>query len=163
MKSRIFMYLFVFSVLLAVFLYANSKSILDKYEKDIKTFKAEIETQKGSISKLEDANFEFKEQDFNLEHNEDAITYFESKGYDIAQLISVIRDGLYEKNNYTGEDHPIVPFVSMTDSKLVIDKIKLLNHKWIIANFTDGKHWGEVFLTYEIGENNTPKYEVQEG
>ncbi len=34
MKSRIFMYLFIFSVLLIIFQYVNSKNIIDKYEKD---------------------------------------------------------------------------------------------------------------------------------
>ena len=35
MKSKIFMYLFIFTVLLVIFQYANSKHILESYEVDI--------------------------------------------------------------------------------------------------------------------------------
>ena len=31
-----------------------------------------------------------------------------------------------------------------------INKIKVLNHRWIIADFSDGKHWGELFIRYEL-------------
>jgi len=43
MKGKIYLYLFLFSILLNVFQYVNSKSIIDKYEKDIKKFKSKIE------------------------------------------------------------------------------------------------------------------------
>ena len=43
MKKNIYLYLLVFSLLVNVFQYVNSKGIIDKYEKDIKKFKAEIE------------------------------------------------------------------------------------------------------------------------
>ena len=43
MKGKIYLYLFLFSILLNVFQYVNSKSIIDKYENDIKKFKSKIE------------------------------------------------------------------------------------------------------------------------
>jgi|TARA_B110000046_G_C12956232_1_gene382383 hypothetical protein len=43
MKKNIYLYLLVFSLLVNVFQYVNSKGIIDKYEKDIKKFKAKIE------------------------------------------------------------------------------------------------------------------------
>ena len=43
MKGKIYLYLFMFSLLVNVFQYVNSKAIIDKYEKDIKKFKAKIE------------------------------------------------------------------------------------------------------------------------
>ena len=51
MKKNIYLYLLVFSLLVNVFQYVNSKGIIDKYEKDIKKFKAKIEVLK--ISNLE--------------------------------------------------------------------------------------------------------------
>lgn len=154
------MYLFIFTVLLVVFQYSNSKSILDKYEKDIKTFKSKITDQEATIKRLEDENFELNY--FNIDRNEDALSYFEAQGYDTEQLIPAIIEGLYNMNNYEGDEHPIVPYVSMTDSKLLINKIRVLNHKWIVANFTDGDYWGEVFLTYSVDENNDLKYKLVE-
>ena len=43
MKKNIYLYLLVFSLLVNVFQYVNSKGIIDKYEKNIKKFKAKIE------------------------------------------------------------------------------------------------------------------------
>jgi hypothetical protein len=48
MKGKIYLYLFLFSILLNVFQYVNSKGIIDKYEKDIKKFKAKIEVLERS-------------------------------------------------------------------------------------------------------------------
>ena len=160
MKARIFMYLFIFSALLIIFQYVNSKNIIDKYEKDIKKFKAKVETQKQTITELEDQNFDLNY--FNIDRNDNALDYFIAQGYDTDKLITAISEGLYDMNIYEGEEHPIVPFVSMTDSKLLINKIRIVNHRWILANFTDGQHWGEIFVTYEIDDNNQLKYKLVE-
>ena len=53
-------------------------------------------------------------------------------------------------NVYETEDHPLVPYASMSGQKMLIDQIRMLNHKWIIASFTDGKYWGEMLLEYEV-------------
>ncbi|MDC1265788.1 hypothetical protein N8009_03240 [Flavobacteriaceae bacterium] len=50
MKGKIYLYLFMFSILVNVFQYVNSKAIIDKYEKDIKKFKAKIEVLETSNS-----------------------------------------------------------------------------------------------------------------
>ncbi len=154
------MYLFIFSVLLIVFQYVNSKNIIDKYEEDIVKIKDKVVEKDKAIKALEEQNFELSY--FNIDRNEDALTYFEALGYDTEQLIPAIIDGLYNMNDYEGEDHPIVPYVSMTDSKLVINKVRVMNHKWIVANFTDGEFWGEIFVTYSIDENNDLKYKLVE-
>ena len=160
MKNRIFMYLFIFSALAFIFQYVNSKNILDKYEKDIKTFKNTIATQEKTITELEDQNFELTY--FDIDRNDNALDYFIAQGYDPDELINAIREGLYNMNDYEGEEHPIVPFVSMTGSKLLINKIRIVNHKWILANFTDGEYWGEIFVKYDIDENNDLKYTLVE-
>ncbi|MEO1031035.1 MAG: hydrolase [Bacteroidota bacterium] len=160
MKSRVFMYLFIFSTLIIIFQYVNSKNIIDKYEKDIKTYKAKIETQEKAIADLEEQNFDLNY--FNIDRNDNALDYFIAQGYNADELIAAITEGLYDMNDYEGEDHPIVPFVSMTNSKLLINKIRIVNHRWILANFTDGEHWGEIFVTYDIDENNDLKYKLVE-
>jgi hypothetical protein len=43
MKKNILLYLLLFSLLVNVFHYVNSKSIIDKYETDIHKFKTKIE------------------------------------------------------------------------------------------------------------------------
>ena len=69
MKGKIYLYLFLFSILVNVFQYVNSKGIIDKYEKDIKKFKAKIvpvyiERVKENDFKLKIYDpIEFKEED----------------------------------------------------------------------------------------------------
>ena len=159
MKSKIYLYLFVFTMLLVLFMYVNSKSILEKYEKDITTAKERVEIYKDSLTALQDENFDLMY--FILEHNEDAITYFEKEGIDVTTLIPFLKDELYKLNEAKGE-HPLVPYASMTDGKMMINNIKFLNHKWIIADFSDGKYWGELFLTYEISKDKQLTYRLVE-
>lgn len=160
MKSKILMYLFIFTVLLLIFQYVNSKNIIDKYEEDIVKVKSKVVENEKIIKTLEEQNFDLNY--FNIDRNEDALSYFEALGYDTEQLIPAIIEGLYNMNDYEGDDHPIVPYVSTTDSKLLINKIRIMNHKWIVANFTDGDLWGEIFVTYSIDENNDLKYKLVE-
>ena len=160
MKSKIFMYLFVFTLLLVVFQYVNSKSILETYEKKIDNSHAKIEAYKDSIMALEEENLDLMY--FNLENDDDALSYFENNGYDTSELIPFIQDELYNLNDYKGDDHPIVPYASMTDGKILINKVRLLNHKWILADFTDGKYWGQMFLTYEIVNKQELKFNLVE-
>jgi len=153
------MYLFVFTLLLVIFQYVNSKNIIEKYEKDIVISKEKVSTYKDSIVTLQDENLELMY--FNLENNEDAISYFEKKGFNVSELIPFIKDELYKLNEVKGE-HPLVPYASMTDGKMLINNIRLLNHKWIITDFSDGKYWGEMFLTYEINNAQELKFKLIE-
>ena len=43
MKSKFLTYAFLFTLLVVVFQYVNSKQIIDKYENDIKAYKVKIE------------------------------------------------------------------------------------------------------------------------
>lgn len=159
MKTQIYMYLFLFTALLLVFQFVNSKHILESYEADIKKEKARVETYKDSIVKLNDENTELKL--FDLQYDTDALEYFEDQGYNATELIPFIKDELYKLNEYKGDDHPIVPFVSMTKGKMLINNIRLLNHKWLVANFSDGKNWGEMFLTYEFVNGKEVKFNLE--
>lgn len=160
MKSRIFMYLFIFSLLLIVFQYANSKGIIDKYETDINKYKienAELEEEQLQLLEMNEALMTF-----SIDGNEDAIDYFEDQGIDTKELLPKIKDGPLEMNVYKGVDHPIVPYASMTESKILINQIKILNHKWLLANFTDGKHWGELFINYEVTNKGEVIYKLDD-
>lgn len=53
MKSKFLTYAFLFTVLIVVFQYVNSKQIIDKYEKDIKIYKDRIEQLEVQNSELE--------------------------------------------------------------------------------------------------------------
>jgi len=48
----------------------------------------------------------------------------------------------------------------MGEQKYIINKVKLLNHRWIIANYSNGKLWGEVVLKYFINDDQTVSFEI---
>lgn len=158
MKSRIFMYLFIFSLLLILFQFVNSKSIIEDYDKKLTKLEEREEVYKDSVTSLKDDNFELMR--FSLEFNDDAMSYFEDQGYKISELVPFIKDELYKLNVYEGDDHPLVPYASMTGNKMMVNSLRMLNHKWIIADFSDGKYWGEMLVTYEITDKQELKFKL---
>lgn len=159
MKQRIFMYLFVFSVLLILFQYVNSKRIFEDMNYKLDGLKAQSKKYKDSVAVLQDDILNLSH--FNLYRNEDAISYFEDNGYDVKELIPFIKDELYSLNEAKG-DHPIIPYGSSEGRRMLINTIRMLNHKWIIADFSDGEYWGEIFLTYEITDDKRLKFNLVE-
>ncbi|MEL0456427.1 hydrolase [Flavobacteriaceae bacterium SZ-1-7] len=159
MKQKIFMYLFVFSILLVLFQYMNSKRVFEDVNSKLEKYKALSQKYKDSIAVLENDILELSH--FNLYRNEDAISYFERDGYNVDELIPFIKDELYKLNEVKGE-HPIVPYAASEGRKMMINTVKMLNHKWIIADFSDGQYWGEIFLTYQITENRELKFNLVE-
>ncbi len=153
------MYLFVFSVLLILFQYVNSKRVFEDIDNKLENYKSKSLKYKDSIAALQDEVLSLSH--FNLNRNEDAISYFENDGYNVDELIPFIKDELYKLNEAKG-DHPIVPYAASEGRKILINTVKMLNHKWIIADFSDGEYWGEIFLTYEITSNKELKFNLVE-
>lgn len=150
MRSKIFLYLFVFTLMFTIFIYVNDKKILDSKDAYIESLEKKVRNQEG---KIEEVNSDVKEAHyFSLLHNEEAITYLEDQGIDAIQLEQLLKDEIIGRNR-AGEDNDLVPFSGM-DGIMRINKVKVLNHKWIIADFTDGKYWGEIFMIYDIDEQN---------
>ncbi|ETN95387.1 hypothetical protein P278_11090 [Zhouia amylolytica AD3] len=141
------MFLFFFSVLFILFQYVNSKKYFDAETKKMEDMKEQLKVLDDSIQQLTLNNF--KLQYFSLENNDDALTYFDAVNID--DLPRYIADKLLETNEIKG-DNPLVPYAGMNGS-IKINKIKVLNHKWIIADFSDGKYWGELFIKYELKED----------
>ncbi|WP_299335252.1 hydrolase [uncultured Psychroserpens sp.] len=161
MKNRIFMYLFIFTFLLVIFQYVNSKNIIEDYDKKLTNYMEMNASLKDSIRLIED-NKALDMYTFKFDTNDDAMIYWEKQGFQISEFVPFIKDELMNLNIYDTEDHPLVPYASMTDKKMLIDQIRMLNHKWIIASFTDGTYWGEMLLTYEIEDRKNLKFRVVE-
>lgn len=156
MGKRILIYLFIFALLSVLFIYVNDKRILDDKEEKIEFLQqevAEAKKQNDSLVSLEGNDY------FNLSNNEEAITYFEDRGINTEELIAKIEDAIISQNKAQA-DNPLVPYAGM-EGNMRINRIKILNHKWIIADFTDGTYWGEVFLSYEVGEDGSISFNAE--
>lgn len=144
MKTKIFIYLFIFTALILVFQLVNSSKVV-KYQAEIIAEKvARIDTLKVSLenisSKYDDDVY------FSLDQNDEAKAF--NPDNDPAEIIQWVKDKIYESNTAKG-DNPLVLY-SGDGRKFLINKIKVLNHKWVIADFSDGTDWGEILIEYSI-------------
>ncbi len=150
MKNKIFMYLFFFALLIVIFQYMNEKSIFEAQDNKILSLTKRV-AENDSIN--EQLNIRVAELNyFTLLGNENAMTYFENFGLDATVVRNMVSEEIYEKNLNSG-GNPLVTFESQ-DGRMSINKVKFLNHRWILADFTDGIIWGEVMIEYFFDENN---------
>lgn len=147
MKTRIFLYLFIFSSLIALYLYVSGANRVETVDKKNSELKLSVEQLEDSLrtTQLKVLDLQY----FALENNDDALAYYDDLSLD--DPARYIADKLLETNEAKG-DNPLIPYEGM-ESDFKINKIKVLNHKWIIADFSDGKYWGELFIQYELKEN----------
>ncbi|PQB04492.1 aminotransferase class I/II-fold pyridoxal phosphate-dependent enzyme [Aureitalea marina] len=150
MRSKIFMYLFFFAVLFILFQYMNQKSIFESQQKDIDQLRQQntaLQQQMDSLTdQLAEANY------FSLMSNDNAMSYLEGLGFEAADVQQLVAESLYEQNVTPG-GHPLIPYEGL-DGDLRINKIKFLNHRWIQADFTDGRYWGEMIIEYFYTADN---------
>lgn len=119
--------------------------------------KAEIKLLRDSINlisnKMDDA------ASFSLEQNQHAQDYFEK--YNIQQLMEQVKDALLaynddpKGNSYTGQD-------KIGEQKFIINKVKILNHRWIIADYSNGQLWGDVLIKYFVDDNGKISFQTMD-
>ena len=147
MQNKILIYVLVFTSLTLIFLSINYIKISNLNESNSRILKNKIDSLENQYNLL---NKQFKDEIyFSLIDNQDALAYFNE--IDVDSLVSYIRDELYEKNFNKNSDS-FVP-VSNAKNKYLINKVKILNHKWIIADFSNGSRWGEMWIEYQLNGN----------
>ncbi|MET6990467.1 hydrolase [Sediminicola arcticus] len=147
MKSKIFSYLFIFASLIALYQFVSANNMVKDKNGKIENLEKDITQMQDSIQKLNIKVLDV--QYFTLDNNDDALAYYDH--LKLEQPTRYIEDKLLETNEQKG-DNPLVPYEGM-EGDFKINKIKTLNHKWIIADFSDGQYWGEVLLKYELKDD----------
>lgn len=145
------MYLFFFAVLFIVFQYANEKTIWEAQDTTIENLSLKFEKAQDSISGLSDTLADATY--FSLQGNENALEYIERLGLEATDIQAIIYDQIYDKNGAVG-GNPIIPMASV-NGNFKINKIKLLNSRWIQADFSDGDNWGELIIEYFFNQDNS--------
>ena len=46
--------------------------------------------------------------------------------------------------------------------KFIINKVKILNHRWIIVDFSNGELWGEALLKYFVNDDESISFETNQ-
>lgn len=153
MRRNIFIYLFLFAALYIVFQYINSSKGLEYQERKIEKLEGKLALQDSLYTGLKEqlAGVEY----FTLLGNENAKEYFDNDNLVLEDIKPVIEDGLYAKNTAAG--NALINFEG-DGRPFQINRVQILNHRWIIADFSDGKRWGELLVEYFINEDGSVDY-----
>ena len=158
MKNSLLLYLLIFVSLLNVFTYTFLNKQLD-LEKN-KSANIEIKSKKDLETvnaKLVDASY------FSLEKNENAQNYFNpdnaTKTIQVEKLIPAVTEKLLDLNS-SPKGNPYIGQDQIGANKFIINKVRILNHRWIIADFSDGEYWGEVLIKYFVNDDETVSFET---
>ena len=160
MKQSLFLYLTILAVLASIFTYMFlSEQVTFEQTRYEKTTKKLRDSLSLVTNQLIDAKY------FSLEKNENAQNYFDSENSEkivqYEKLIPFVTEKLLDFNSnakgnpYTGQDQ-------IGTNKFIINKVKILNHRWIIADYSDGEIWGEVLLKYFVNPDDSISFEVNQ-
>ena len=155
------LYLFILAILMNIFTYMfysrEVKFGQERYDKTTKKLRDSINLVQ---TELANANY------FSLEHNENAQNYFDNSASGgkvilYEKLIPIVTEKLLDLNAnpngnpYTGQD-------KIGPNKFIINKVKVLNHRWIIADYSNGEIWGEVLLKYFVNDDQSINFELNQ-
>jgi len=147
MKKNIFLYLFVFALLIALYLFKSGGNLADSMNSKVSHLK---EKEANLLDSIQQLNIKILDvQHFSLENNDYALENYDHLNLENPERY--IADKLLETNESKG-DNPLIPYEGM-EGHFKINKINVLNHKWILTEFTDGKHWGEAIIEYELKDD----------
>ena len=127
----------------------DQQSRLEKKQSQLKALKDSLKVEKRRF---------FENVYFSLDTNEEALVYFDDLDFPVTS--SLLKDAIYDIN-LLGEDKSLVPYAQM-GGKFLVNKIKVLNHKWIIADFSDGTFWGELLIKYQVAADGVFTFTVVE-
>ncbi len=96
---------------------------------------------------------------FSLIQNEGAQIFFQ--GEDLIERENQLMDAIYE-TNILPNNKKLIPFAPMGEGGYLINKVKVLNHKWVISDFTDGSFLGEMLMLYTKDKIGRFRFEVKE-
>ena len=128
----------------------DEKKIVQKEEK------LSIETLQDSIRKLSEELSDARY--FDIQYNEDSQYFFYENGIEDSE--EFVRQQLMATNITKDENHPLISYRPRRNAKFQINEIKLLNHRWVICDFSDGLDWGELLLKMTLNDDKTLSFEV---
>lgn len=153
--KNVILYALVFSLLFNVFQFVNSTKILNGKETEVQKIKAHLKSSRDSVMQLSNANY------FALESDEDAQEYFFSNNLDYQKVATKVKEDLIVLNeNKSG--NRLVPYEPIDGKPFIVNTSKILNHRWLIAEFSNGDLWGQILVKYFVSADKPTDFETVE-
>lgn len=156
MKKNLFLYLFVFASLIALYALVTGNKKSNANDKKINELMVTITQLEDSLqaARIKQADLQY----FSLDNNDDALAFYDHLG--LENPTRYVEDKLMETNEQKG-DNPLIPYEGM-NSDFKLNKIKVLNHKWIVTDFSDGKYWGDLIIKYQINDDRSVDFTLMD-
>jgi hypothetical protein len=153
--KNVVLYALVFSLLFNVFQFVNSTKILEAKDQEVVKVKNHLKTVRDSVSQLANANY------FALESDENAQEYFYNSNLDYQKVAFKVKEDLMVLNeNKNG--NKLVPYEPIDDKPFIVNTSKILNHRWLIAEFSNGDLWGQILVKYFVSADKFTEFETVE-
>ncbi|RBA27552.1 hypothetical protein [Flavobacterium tibetense] len=150
-----FLYLFILAVLFNVYQYVNSNKILDAKENEVTKMKERLTVARDSINNAMYNDY------FDIEKDQDAQDYFYNKNLDYEKVMEKVNEDLVSMNTQP-KGNSLIPYEPMDGKNFVVNKAKILNHRWIIAEFSNGDFWGQILVKYFHNDDKPTDFETVE-
>lgn len=164
MKKRILLYALIFMALLAIYQYVSMNAMYKQQNAKIESLREKTQTLENDVKAYQDTTNTLLNENldlnyFALQSNGEALAYFDEYNFDTENLSQYIIDAIYDKNSATA-NNPLVPFDGNGGNFMSVDKVKVINHKWVLCSFTDGESWGEMLLSYQLDKDKNITFEL---
>lgn len=153
--KNIFMYLFIFSLLFNIFQYVNSNKILDAKENEVISVKTALTATEKKMDSIQNSNY------FDISKDEDAQEYYYKRNLDYLKVMQKVNEDLLELNTKPN-GNPLIPYEPIDGKKFLINRTKVLNHRWIISEFSNGELWGQILVKYFFNDDKPTDFETVE-
>ena len=95
---------------------------------------------------------------FQLSTNPDAQELLYNQGIN-GDVSNFVLEELF-KTNDGHSNNPLVPYEGTMGGIMKINSARVLNNKWVIADYSDGYFWGEILLEYQIDEQGKIQFKT---
>jgi len=161
MKTKIFLYLFVFALVSLIFQYMNYKSYSEAKENEIAVLETKVNDLEVENAMNLKAAKEGEDRGFTLKTNSKAREYFEDMQIEVDSIAAEIESAIISKNK-AEEDNSLVPYAGIAGT-MKVNRVEILNNRWVLAEFTDGTYWGEALISYFLDEDNNLEFDTLDG
>ena len=148
MRNKIIQYLLIFISLIALYLFVSDMNKSEAFASSQERMSKRVDTLKDSIAQLvvEQTDNAY----FSLAINHDAQQAHPD--FSPEELQNILEEHVLSTNDNPNGN----PLLSALGSDWIINKIHVVNHQWILADFTNGTQWGDALIVYQIKSNGKP-------